>query len=237
MTNFYLDKDFQSLTPLQKLIMNYLIYGNQTNHIGCYDMPMPQLASNLGISVDDTSNNIQELIKLGHVTKCSISDYILITKYFVYNPILDYKTAVELQSQSSVLPVSKDMYWQLYHLLGQQIAQTKSFAVKNKRQLSKITSEPEAGGRSGRGTRIEKDWRPTRDDIDFATKGGLSENEIFSIGAKFRDYWLQRPGPAGRKVDWHAAWRTWITRHLETVGSGKKMGIAARILSSMEGKE
>ncbi len=237
MTNFYIDKDFQELSPIQKLIMNYLIYGNRVNNTGCFDLPIAQIAQDIGLNLEETNKTIQELINLGHVTKCSISNYILVTKFLIYNPLLDYKSAVELQSQAALLPISKDMYWQLYHLLGQQITQTKSFAIKNKRQLSKITADPELTGRSGRGTRIEKDWRPTRDDIDFATKGGLSEQEIFSIGAKFRDYWLQRPGPSGRKVDWHATWRMWITRHLESVGGGKQQNLANRILHSIGGNK
>ncbi len=244
MTNFYIDSALYSLMPLQKLVMNYLIYGQRSNNSGCFDMPPGQMATDLSISLDEATAAIQELVKLGHLTKCSISNYILVIRFFSYKPVFDYKEAVTLQSQASLLPINKEMYWQLYHLLGQQISLTKSFAVKNKRELSKVTADPEATGRTGRGLRIEKDWRPTRDDIDFATKNGISEPTIATIAANFRDYWLQKSGAAARKSDWHATWRTWIRRYIDdnpkqVVNNGSRSNSSSpspdRIINSIRG--
>jgi len=211
MENFFIYHGFCTLSPLQKLILIYLIHGQRSNACGCIDMPANLLAKDLYVPEPDVTVALNELEALGHISKCSISNYILVIQFFTFRPLLDYKEAVTAQAQLSLLPISKNMYWQLYHLLGQQIALTKEFAVKNRRQLNKVTMDTAlAPGRNGRGMRIDDDWRPTQEDIDFAAKNGFGEKAIQDMAGRFRDYWLAKAGPSSRKSDWRATWRTWV---------------------------
>ena len=61
------------------------------------------------------------------------------------------------------------------------------------------------------GQRLDKDWQPTPKDLAFATKHGLTPEEIEHEANRFRDTWVSKPGKDGRKLDWEATWRNWIT--------------------------
>jgi hypothetical protein len=37
-------------------------------------------------------------------------------------------------------------------------------------------------------------------------------------GAKFRDFWIAKPGAGGLKLDWPATWRNWSRRAAEQLG-------------------
>lgn len=64
-------------------------------------------------------------------------------------------------------------------------------------------------GATKRGTRLPDGWEP---DVAFAESAGLSRREVFSEAAKFRDYWLAKPGQGGVKLDWMATWRNWVRK-------------------------
>ncbi len=63
-----------------------------------------------------------------------------------------------------------------------------------------------------RATRLSDNWSPTPNDYAFASKEGLSQQEINREADKFRDYWPNISGAKGRKIDWSATWRNWIRR-------------------------
>jgi hypothetical protein len=74
--------------------------------------------------------------------------------------------------------------------------------------------------RSGakKATRLAADWQPSDADRDFARREGLSDAEIDREAAKYRDFWLAKPGKDGAKADWPATWRNWIRRACESRG-------------------
>lgn len=210
LNNFFIDQRCKKLSSTARILLLYMIFGHRATASACYELPQQIILQDLELPKADIELAINELINHNIITKSKISEYYLINIFFDYRPILDYKEAVTTQSQATVLPIDKELYWLYYHLIGQQIAATKTFAVKSKRQASKITDDPAYAGRMGRGTRITEEWRPTRDNIDYAIKSGFSESDAFRIGEKFKDYWLQKAGQQARKSDWNAAWRTWI---------------------------
>jgi uncharacterized protein YdaU (DUF1376 family) len=69
-----------------------------------------------------------------------------------------------------------------------------------------------------RGARLASDWTPSEADITAAKAEGLSESEAKREAAKFRDYWIAKPGAAGVKLDWQATWRNWCRRSAEYLG-------------------
>jgi len=66
-----------------------------------------------------------------------------------------------------------------------------------------------------KGTRLPDDWKPTDDDLkaadEFLGDFALADTEA----AKFRDYWISKPGSGGVKLDWSATWRNWCRKAAE----------------------
>ena len=64
-----------------------------------------------------------------------------------------------------------------------------------------------------RATRLEDDWKPSPDDLAFASSRGLSSAEINTEGIKFRNYWTAKSGKDATKLDWPRTWQNWILNH------------------------
>ena len=70
----------------------------------------------------------------------------------------------------------------------------------------------ETGEKAAKGpTRLPPDWALPPEWRAFVAErdASLDADEIASV---FRDYWVAKPGPAGRKLDWEATWRNWVRR-------------------------
>lgn len=72
---------------------------------------------------------------------------------------------------------------------------------------------------SGRGSRLQADWRPSEGDIQYAMNRGMSEGRIRDEAEKFFNYWTAKAGAGATKRDWPATWRNWILTAMER-GSG-----------------
>jgi len=86
-----------------------------------------------------------------------------------------------------------------------------------------INQEPVKSKASASGSRLPQDWRPNEDDVDYFRKN-CQTKKISDVAANFYDYWIAKPGAAGRKLDWSATWRTWVRREAGDVGPGKPQG-------------
>jgi hypothetical protein len=63
--------------------------------------------------------------------------------------------------------------------------------------------------KAGKGSRLSPDWRPNDDGWREAVRllgSQRAETEL----AKFRDYWIAKPGKDALKLDWDATWRNWV---------------------------
>lgn len=67
---------------------------------------------------------------------------------------------------------------------------------------------------SGAGTRLAEDWcLPGEwEQWALAVRHGWTPQGVVRLSITFRDYWLGKPGAAGRKSDWFATWRNWVRR-------------------------
>lgn len=61
-----------------------------------------------------------------------------------------------------------------------------------------------------RGARLKADWKLSFDNHAYAFSEGFSEAEITRMAENFRDYWTAASGAKAAKLDWSAAWRTWV---------------------------
>ena len=78
--------------------------------------------------------------------------------------------------------------------------------------------EPDASA-----SRLPADWIPSDEDIEFC-RSKRPDLNTHDIADAFRDYWISVPGVKGKKVDWHATWRTWVRKEQSapnTVTGGK----------------
>jgi len=66
--------------------------------------------------------------------------------------------------------------------------------------------------REPKASRLSADWIPDTDDLVYAKAQDLNDSEISEQVETFRDYWIAKPNPDGRKTDWHATWRTWCRK-------------------------
>lgn len=76
----------------------------------------------------------------------------------------------------------------------------------------KRVSKAENDGKGAKpSTRLPSDWALPDEWRAFVAEhnASLDADEIASV---FRDYWVAKPGPAGRKLDWEATWRNWVRR-------------------------
>lgn len=69
--------------------------------------------------------------------------------------------------------------------------------------------------------RLPEHWQPDADLIAWAQAKGASNQHIADQTERFRNYWLDKPGAAGRKVGWSRTWQNWITKSLEDRHNGK----------------
>jgi hypothetical protein len=81
-----------------------------------------------------------------------------------------------------------------------------------------LRSAPSPKSPNNRGSRLSESWQPSPDNLHFAEQEGLSVSEIEREAARFRDYWISRPGVGGFKRDWSATWRNWIRNAIEQKG-------------------
>ena len=70
--------------------------------------------------------------------------------------------------------------------------------------------EANASSAKNRGTRLPDDWVLPRSWGEWAVAKGFAVERIREEADKFKDYWISKPGAAGRKLDWLATWRNWM---------------------------
>lgn len=71
------------------------------------------------------------------------------------------------------------------------------------------TSLGGVGGKQQRGTRLPKDWEPSKADLEFCQKQ-RPDLRVGEVAEGFRDYWHSKAGAAATKLDWSATWRNWV---------------------------
>jgi uncharacterized protein YdaU (DUF1376 family) len=81
--------------------------------------------------------------------------------------------------------------------------------IPNNQSKAEATSKAEARSAKSRGTRLPTDWTPDTELIGWA-RAERSGVDLTTETAKFRDYWIAKPGASGCKLDWDATFRNWI---------------------------
>ncbi|MBB4194884.1 helix-turn-helix domain-containing protein [Rhizobium aethiopicum] len=77
-----------------------------------------------------------------------------------------------------------------------------------------------------RGTRIPENFSP---DISIALAEGMTTEGARRSALNFVDYWKNRPGAGGRKLDWEATWRIWARKDAADAnrkGTGQQQPLA-----------
>ncbi len=61
-------------------------------------------------------------------------------------------------------------------------------------------------------TRLSADWQPDNDDEAYCLRRGWTPAQVRESADAFRDYWIASAAQTAKKLDWAAAWRTWVRR-------------------------
>ena len=85
-------------------------------------------------------------------------------------------------------------------------------------QETPLSKENPPKGGQKKGSRLNSEWQPSAENLEYAKAQGLNPAETNKSAANFRDYWIAKPGQGGVKVDWDATWRTWVRREAERLG-------------------
>lgn len=76
-----------------------------------------------------------------------------------------------------------------------------------------------------KGSRLDPDWWPSKDEWEYAEKKGLTENEVSTEVEKFINYWTAKAGKDAAKRSWTATWHNWVINASER--KGKSYGVQA----------
>lgn len=70
---------------------------------------------------------------------------------------------------------------------------------------------PRTSSAAHRGTRLPETWVLTLPLGQWALQHyAASPEQIRTEAAKFKNYWLNRPGKGGTKIDWDRTWKNWV---------------------------
>lgn len=81
-----------------------------------------------------------------------------------------------------------------------------------------VNLQDPAAKRAGRGARLPADWKPDAEQIEFC-KSERPDLNPETTAARFRDYWIAKPGKDGVKLDWPATWRNWVRNEKRANGA------------------
>lgn len=75
-----------------------------------------------------------------------------------------------------------------------------------------------------RGSRLDPEWELPDDWRQWALTifPGANVDQIDDQAARFRDYWVAKPGAQARKLDWEATWRNWCRQGLSAAGTVRR---------------
>ena len=79
-------------------------------------------------------------------------------------------------------------------------------------------------GGGARATRLPPNWEPDGEGWVWAVNELGSGERMGRELAKFRDYWVAKPGKDGTKLDWAATWRNWVRKAGEDAQSRGSSG-------------
>ena len=101
--------------------------------------------------------------------------------------------------------------------------------LKTNQEPRTNNQEPETTSKSkasATGSRLPEDWKPSAEDIAYC-KTNRPDLRPSLVATNFYDYWIAKPGAAGRKSNWAATWRSWVRKEsAATAGRGVGSNVA-----------
>jgi hypothetical protein len=116
----------------------------------------------------------------------------------------------QFRTSSEILPQMEDGGWRM-----EEKKKEKPSVLE---RAEKPAPTPRKVSTKARGNRLDESWSPSDVDRQSAIAEGMPPSEVDRTAARFRDYWLSKPGAAGVKLDWAATWRNWVRSDCEKRG-------------------
>jgi hypothetical protein len=99
-------------------------------------------------------------------------------------------------------------------------------ATPDRDPASKPTRKPKAtrAPAAKRGHRLPSGWQPSQQLLEHAAAKGHDRHDVLEIADAFRDHWLASTSRTATKLDWDAAFRTWLRRERERAADRRPGG-------------
>ena len=89
---------------------------------------------------------------------------------------------------------------------------------------SSLPASPKNGSSTTHGSRFSEEFLPAEWEAWSVNELHWTVEKSRYVFLKFADYWREKAGASGRKVDWIGTWRNWCRRDEEE--SGKRNGLS-----------
>ncbi len=99
--------------------------------------------------------------------------------------------------------------------------------------VAEVAPPPAPRADTAKGTRLAENWKPSPATIEWTRENSIGV-DVTAEWSKFVDFWLAKPGAAGRKVNWDATWRNWVRRAAEQRSSRTRSVKDERVASAIQ---
>lgn len=167
------------------------------------------------LSVPDEATNLMNKSNLDCETKLERKTEEKTPEETANPPNLDSESKFDQDTKSNLDSQTKS------NLDSESKCREQSIEQSSEHEREGAVAPPARALDKSRGTRLPESWHLTREYLDAALsiRPELSHESVAEIACGFRDYWISKPGAAGRKSDWLATWRNWVRRE-KTFGGG-----------------
>lgn len=141
------------------------------------------------------------------------------------------KRVANHKSNASVTPISQNAN---APTVTSALPREEKRREEKKEESPTSVKTPAEKSKTATGSRLPEDWRPNIADLDYC-KTERPDLLPSRVAQNFYDYWIAKPGAAGRKLDWSATWRTWVRKEsASTAGRPAAGAVRPSQLSSAE---
>lgn len=239
-TVMWRNRKFRALSDDGKMLWLYLIACPHGNALGAFVVSTGYMIDDLQWESVRLSKTISELLANGFIQRDETHDLIVIQSWWEHNTIENDNVALGAAKTFDLLPQCALLIQAFRDFSALPKALSKRFnerfpnglpnGIETKKPEPEIEPEiqPEpqsapsaapavvkvaretSSVKQNRGSRLADDWKPDEQDCEYARFFGWDDGRIEREGDEIRDW--SKSSRNGVKLDWHAAWRSWVRR-------------------------
>jgi len=255
-SSFWSSATIRGMSEDARTLALYLLTSPHSTIVGTFRLPDGYASEDLRWTPKRVAEGFRELSGKGFAKRCETTKWVWVVKHLDWNP--PENPNQRKSAGKVVLSIPDECAWKrdflrdCGHLVGLEGIQDgepsetvpEPFLNQEQEQeqeQEKVTPPLRGSPRRTAASRIPDDWGLTEADMQFAASKGFDRAQAEEVANAFRDYWTAKPGAAGSKCDWAAAWRTWCRTEAERRASrppvagsaGRNGGYAAALRTAV----